>query len=191
MKLLEEKIIKDGYILDENIIKVDSFLNHQLDIKFLSQLSDEIYEHFKDRNINKILTIEASGIALATVLSQKFNYIPVVFAKKQHHKNLGDKVYQEEVKSFTTDKKYSVTVSKKFLSEKDNLLIIDDFLAEGNALNGLIKISQQSGAKIIGLSVAIEKGFQDGGKLIRKLGYDLFSLAIITHIKDNKFTFKK
>ncbi|MGO1580281.1 MAG: xanthine phosphoribosyltransferase [Peptoniphilaceae bacterium] len=189
MKLLEDRIKKDGYILDENIVKVDSFLNHQLDIKFLTLLSEEIYKHFKGCGINKILTIESSGIALATVLSEQFNHLPVVFAKKQKTKNIGNDVYQELVKSFTTDKEYTVTVSKKFLSEKDKILIIDDFLAEGNALKGLISISEQSGAEICGISVAVEKGFQDGGKIIRKMGYDLLSLAIIKSIDNNKFTF--
>lgn len=191
MKLLEDRIKKDGYILGENIIKVDSFLNHQLDIKFLSELSEEIYNHFKDRGINKILTIEASGIALATVVSEKFGYLPVVFAKKQKTKNIGGDVYESKVQSFTTDKEYTVTVSKKFLNEGDKLLLIDDFLAEGNALNGLISIAEQSGAKVEGVSVAVEKGFQEGGKIIREEGYDLLSLAIIESIDNGEFTFRK
>ncbi|EGY80115.1 xanthine phosphoribosyltransferase [Peptoniphilus indolicus] len=191
MKLLEDRIEKDGYILGENIIKVDSFLNHQLDIKFLSELSEEVYNHFKDRGINKILTIEASGIALATVVSEKFGYLPVVFAKKQKTKNIGGDVYESKVQSFTTDKEYTVTVSKKFLNEGDKLLLIDDFLAEGNALNGLISIAEQSGAKVEGVSVAVEKGFQEGGKIIREEGYDLLSLAIIESIDNGEFTFRK
>lgn len=191
MKLLEDRIKKDGYILGENIIKVDSFLNHQLDIKFLSELSEEVYNHFKDRGINKILTIEASGIALATVVSEKFGYLPVVFAKKQKTKNIGGDVYESKVQSFTTDKEYTVTVSKKFLNEGDKLLLIDDFLAEGNALNGLISIAEQSGAKVEGVSVAVEKGFQEGGKIIREEGYDLLSLAIIESIDNGEFTFRK
>lgn len=191
MKLLEDRIKKDGYILGENIIKVDSFLNHQLDIKFLSELSEEVYNHFKDRGINKILTIEASGIALATVVSEKFGYLPVVFAKKQKTKNIGGDVYESKVQSFTTDKEYTVTVSKKFLNKGDKLLLIDDFLAEGNALNGLISIAEQSGAKVEGVSVAVEKGFQEGGKIIREEGYDLLSLAIIESIDNGEFTFRK
>ncbi|MDY2987697.1 MAG: xanthine phosphoribosyltransferase [Peptoniphilus sp.] len=191
MKLLEDRIEKDGYILGENIIKVDSFLNHQLDIKFLSELSEKVYNHFKDRGINKILTIEASGIALATVVSEKFGYLPVVFAKKQKTKNIGGDVYESKVQSFTTDKEYTVTVSKKFLNEGDKLLLIDDFLAEGNALNGLISIAEQSGAKVEGVSVAVEKGFQEGGKIIREEGYDLLSLAIIESIDNGEFTFRK
>lgn len=191
MKLLEDRIKKDGYILGENIIKVDSFLNHQLDIKFLSELSEEIYNHFKDRGINKILTIEASGIALATVVSEKFGYLPVVFAKKQKTKNIGGDLYESKVQSFTTDKEYTVTVSKKFLNKDDKLLLIDDFLAEGNALKGLVSIAEQSGAKVEGISVAVEKGFQEGGKIIREEGYDLLSLAIIESIDNGEFTFRK
>lgn len=191
MKLLEDRIEKDGYILDENIIKVDSFLNHQLDIKFLAELSDEVYKHFKDKGINKILTIEASGIAFASVLSEKFGYLPVVFAKKQKTKNIGGDIYESKVKSFTTDKEYNVTVSKKFLNAGDKLLLIDDFLAEGNALKGLIDIAKQSGAEVCGISVAVEKGFQEGGKLIREEGHDLLSLAIIDSIDNGEFTFRK
>ncbi|MGI5949242.1 xanthine phosphoribosyltransferase [Peptoniphilus sp.] len=190
MNILEERILKDGYILDDNIVKVDSFLNHQLDIKFLSQLTDIIKEHFKDKKINKILTIEASGIALASLLSEKFDYAPVVFAKKQKNKNLGTDVYESHVKSFTTDKEYRVTVSKKFLSEDDHILVVDDFLAEGNALKGLIDISNQSGATIEGIAVAVEKGFQEGGKIIRDAGYDLLSLAIIDSISGGEIKFK-
>lgn len=191
MNILEKRILKDGYILDDNVIKVDSFLNHQLDIKFLSELAEIVKDYFKDKNINKILTIEASGIAFATLISEKFDYAPVVFAKKQKNKNLGDNLYESHVKSFTTDKEYRVAVSKKFLSEDDNILIIDDFLAEGNALKGLIDISNQAGATIEGISVAVEKGFQDGGKIIREMGYDLLSLAIIDSIDNREIKFKK
>ena len=189
MELLEDRILKDGRILDGNIIKVDSFLNHQLDIEFLSKLGDEIFEHFKDKKINKILTIEASGIALATVVSQSFSNIPVVFAKKQKTSNIGDNVYQSLVKSYTSNKEYNVTVSKQFLSSDDNLLILDDFLAEGNALKGLIDVATQANCNIEGLSVAVEKGFQDGGKIIRDMGHDLLSLAIIKTIENGHFEF--
>lgn len=190
MKLLENKIETDGYILGDNIIKVDSFLNHQLDIKFLSEMCEDIYTHFKDKGINKILTIEASGIALATILSEKFGYLPVVFAKKQKTKNIGGDIYESKVQSFTTDKEYNVTVSKKFLNEGDKLLLIDDFLAEGNAMFGLIDIAEQGGAEVVGISVAVEKGFQEGGKILREKGYDLLSLAIIDSIEGGKFTFR-
>lgn len=189
MKLLTKRIKEDGYILGDDIIKVDSFLNHQLDIRFLSSLGEEIYRYFRDRDITKILTIEASGIALATVIAERFNYIPVVFAKKQKTKNIGSDLFEESVKSYTTDKEYMVTVSKKFLSPEDRILIVDDFLAEGNAMKGLIGLANQSGAKIEGLSVAIEKSFQPGGDLIRGMGYDLLSLARIESIENGEIHF--
>jgi len=191
MKLLEQRIKQDGYILDDNIVKVDSFLNHQLDIRFLSSLGEEIYRYFRDKEFTKILTIEASGIALATVIAERFNYIPVVFAKKQKTKNIGTDLFEESVKSYTTDKEYTVTVSKKFLSPDDKLLIVDDFLAEGNAMRGLIGLANQSGASIEGLSVAIEKSFQSGGDMIRDMGYDLLSLARIKSIANGEITFIK
>ena len=175
MKLLEERIINDGRILDGNIVKVDSFLNHQLDIKFLDKLAEEMAVYFKDKKINKILTIEASGIALATVASKHFDDAMVVFCKKQKTLNIGNDVYESKVESYTTKKNYTITVSKRFLSPEDNLLIIDDFLAEGNALKGLIDVSKQAGATISGVSVAIEKGFQDGGKIIRDMGCLLYT----------------
>lgn len=190
MKLLEEKIKNDGQILEGNIIKVDSFLNHQLDIAFLEKLGEEMREHFKHRNINKILTIEASGIALATCASQHFGNIPVLFCKKQKNANLGNNVYQSQVKSYTAKKEYTITANKKYLGPEDHLLIIDDFLAEGNALKGLIDVALQAGAHIEGISVAIEKGFQEGGKIIRKEGYDLLSLAIIDSIDKGEITFR-
>lgn len=190
MKLLEERIKKDGRILPGNIVKVDSFLNHQLDIKFLEELGQEIYEHFKDRKINKILTIEASGIALATLASQKFGGVPVLFAKKEKHKNIGTDLYTAEVKSYTSNKEYKVAVSKKYLDKNDRILIIDDFLAEGQALRGLINIAKQADAEICGLSVAVEKGFQKGGDKLREEGYDLLSLAIIDSINKGEIIFR-
>ncbi len=189
MKLLEQRIKQDGYILNDNIVKVDSFLNHQLDIRFLSSLGEEVYRYFREKKITKILTIEASGIAFATVIAERFNYIPVVFAKKQKTKNIGSDLFEENVKSYTTDKEYTVTVSKKFLSPDDKILIVDDFLAEGNAMKGLIGIAKQSGASIEGLSVAIEKSFQPGGDMIRSEGYDLLSLARIQSIENGEITF--
>lgn len=190
MKLLEERIKKDGRILPGNIVKVDSFLNHQLDIKFLEELGREIYEHFKDRKINKILTIEASGIALATLASQNFGGVPVLFAKKEKHKNIGTDLYTAEVKSYTSSKEYRVAVSKKYLDKNDRILIIDDFLAEGQALRGLINIANQADAEICGLSVAVEKGFQKGGDKLREEGYDLLSLAIIDSINKGEIIFR-
>lgn len=191
MKLLEDRIIKDGKILEGDIIKVDSFLNHQLDIKFLNTLAEDVAKYFKNKNINKILTIEASGIAFATVISENMNYIPVVFSKKKKTLNIGDSLWQSYVKSYTTKKDYTISVSKEFIGKDDNLLIVDDFLAEGNALRGLIDISKKAGANIEGISVAVEKGYQGGGDYVRKLGYDLYSLAIIDSIENGKFSFKR
>ena len=191
MKLLEDRIIKDGKILEGDIIKVDSFLNHQLDIKFLNTLAEDVAKYFKNKNINKILTIEASGIAFATVISENMNYIPVVFSKKKKTLNIGDSLWQSHVKSYTTKKDYTISVSKEFIGKDDNLLIVDDFLAEGNALRGLIDISKKAGANIEGISVAVEKGYQGGGDYVRKLGYDLYSLAIIDSIENGKFSFKR
>lgn len=191
MKLLEDRIIKDGKILEGDIVKVDSFLNHQLDIKFLNTLAEDVAKYFKNKNINKILTIEASGIAFATVISENMNYIPVVFSKKKKTLNIGDSLWQTHVKSYTTKKDYMISVSKEFIGKDDNLLIVDDFLAEGNALRGLIDISKKAGANIEGISVAVEKGYQGGGDYVRKLGYDLYSLAIIDSIENGKFSFKR
>lgn len=191
MKLLEDRIIKDGKILEGDIVKVDSFLNHQLDIKFLNTLAEDVAKYFKNKNINKILTIEASGIAFATVISENMNYIPVVFSKKKKTLNIGDSLWQSHVKSYTTKKDYMISVSKEFIGKDDNLLIVDDFLAEGNALRGLIDISKKAGANIEGISVAVEKGYQGGGDYVRKLGYDLYSLAIIDSIENGKFSFKR
>lgn len=189
MKLLEDRIIKDGKIFDNSIIKVDSFLNHKLDINFLKTISKEFYDYFKNRGINKILTIEASGICLATVTSLWFGDIPVVFAKKSKSKNISDDFYVSKVKSYTYDKSNDIIVSKEFLNKEDKLLIIDDFLAEGNAIKGLIDISNNAGCDIKGIGIAVEKGFQNGGSLIRSMGYDLLSLAIIKGIDNGEFRF--
>lgn len=190
MKLLEEKILKDGVIKKGNIIKVDSFLNHQLDVAFLEKLGQEIYEHFKDKGINKILTIEASGIALAVITARYFGNVPVVFAKKAKSANISDDVYSSKIQSFTYKKDYTVTVSGQFLSPEDRLLILDDFLAEGNAMTGLIDVAKQAGAEVVGISVGIEKGFQPGGEKLRKQGYDLLSLAIIDDVSEGTITFR-
>ncbi|MDO5713388.1 MAG: xanthine phosphoribosyltransferase [Tissierellia bacterium] len=190
MKLLEEKILKSGEIKEGNIVKVDSFLNHRLDVEFLDMMGKEIYEHFKEKGINKILTIEASGIALAVITAKYFGNIPVVFAKKAKSANIADEVYSSKIESFTYKKNYTVTVSKQFLDSRDHLLVLDDFLAEGNALRGLIDVAEQAGAEVCGLTVGIEKGFQKGGDQIRANGYDLLSLAIIDKITDGVITFR-
>ena len=184
MKLLEERIKEDGQVRPGNILKVDSFLNHQLDVALLEQLGKEFYEKFKDKNITRILTIEASGIALACLAAQHFK-VPVVFAKKAKSKNLDGELYTSTVHSFTYGKDFTVTLAKKFLSEDDTVLLIDDFLAVGKAMRGLIDICNQADAKIAGIGIAVEKGFQSGGKELRDAGYDVYSLAIIDEMTDD------
>lgn len=178
MNCLEERILKDGIVKEGNVLKVDSFLNHQMDIDLFNKMGDEWKNRFASKPINKILTIEASGIGIACVAAQKFN-APVVFAKKSQSINLEGEMYTAEVESFTHKNKNQVIVSKKFLSEDDHVLIIDDFLANGCALLGLIQICQSAGATVEGIGIAVEKGFQSGGTIIRNLGYQLESLAIV------------
>jgi xanthine phosphoribosyltransferase len=178
MNFLEERIAKDGIVKEGNVLKVDSFLNHQMDIELIDQMGVEFKRRFAGKSINKILTIEASGIGIACIVARHFN-VPVVFAKKAKSINLDGDMYTAEVESFTHGNKNTVIVSKKYLSPEDHILIIDDFLANGCALQGLISIIQQSGAQVEGIGIAIEKGFQSGGKIIRNLGYQLESLAIV------------
>ncbi len=178
MNFLEERIIKDGIVKEGNVLKVDSFLNHQMDIGLFDQMGEEFKKRFAGKNINKILTIEASGIGIACVVARHFN-VPVVFAKKSHSINLDGDMYVAEVESFTHKNKNNVIVSKKFLNSDDHVLIIDDFLANGCALQGLISIVDDAGATVEGIGIVIEKGFQVGGRLIRNLGYHLESLAIV------------
>lgn len=178
MRLLEERIKKDGIIGEGNVLKVDSFLNHQMDIDLICKLADEFYRLYENNGVNKILTIEASGIGIAAIVAQRFG-VPMVFAKKFKTKNLTGDIFTAKVESFTHGTVYDIMVSKKFLSEKDNVLIIDDFLAKGQALLGLTKIVKDSGAKIVGCGIVIEKAFQDGGKKIRDLGIRVESLARI------------
>ena len=178
MNFLEERIVKDGIVKEGNVLKVDSFLNHQMDISLFNQMGAEFKKRFEGKNINKILTIEASGIGIACVAAMLFN-VPVVFAKKAKSINIDGDMYIAEVESFTHKCKNQVIVSKKFLSENDHVLIIDDFLANGCALQGLISIINQAGGTVEGIGIAIEKGFQNGGNIIRNLGYQLESLAIV------------
>lgn len=178
MNFLEEKIVKDGIVKEGNVLKVDSFLNHQMDIELFNEMGKEWKKRFERKNINKILTIEASGIGIACIVAQHFG-VPVVFAKKSKSINLEGDMYTAEVESFTHKNKNQVIVAKKFLSEDDHVLLIDDFLANGCALQGLIQIVQSAGATVEGIGIAIEKGFQTGGKIIRNLGYQLESLAIV------------
>ena len=178
MSFLEERIVKDGIVKEGNVLKVDSFLNHQMDIELFDQMGAEFKKRFADRPINKILTIEASGIGIACVVAQHFG-VPVVFAKKTKSINIEGEMYTAEVESFTHKCKNQVIVAKKFLSEDDHVLIIDDFLANGCALQGLIQIVKAAGGTVEGIGIAIEKGFQSGGTVIRNLGYHLESLAIV------------
>ncbi len=178
MNFLEEKIIKDGIVKEGNVLKVDSFLNHQMDIELFNEMGKEWKKRFEGKNINKILTIEASGIGISSIVAQHFG-VPVVFAKKSKSINIEGDMYTAEVESFTHKNKNQVIVSKKFLNKDDHVLIIDDFLANGCALQGLIQIVNSAGATIEGIGIAIEKGFQAGGRSIRNMGYHLESLAIV------------
>lgn len=187
MNFLEERILKDGIVKHGNVLKVDSFLNHQMDIDLMDKMGEEFYNRFKHKKVTKVLTIEASGIAIACSVARKFS-VPVVFAKKSKSINIDGDMYIAEVESFTHKNKNNVIVSKKFISEDDHVLIIDDFLANGCALQGLISIAEAAGAKVAGLGIAIEKGFQIGGKIIRNLGYQLESLAIVESMDDQNGT---
>ncbi len=178
MKLLEERIQKDGTVKEGNILKVDSFLNHQMDVDLFDQMGKEFKRLFADAPINKILTIEASGIGIACVVAQSF-HVPVVFAKKAQSLNIDGDVFSSKVESFTHKRVYDVIVSKKFLSPEDHVLIIDDFLANGCAVMGLIDLINASGATLEGVGIAVEKGFQEGGAMIREKGIRLESLAIV------------
>ena len=188
MNFLEERIVKDGIITEGNVLKVDSFLNHQMDIELFDQIGAEFKRRFVGKPINKILTIEASGIGIACVAGQHFR-VPVVFAKKTQSINLEGEMYVAEVESFTHRCRNQVIVSQKFLGEEDHVLIIDDFLANGCALQGLIQIVQAAGATVEGIGIAIEKGFQAGGSIIRNLGYQLESLAIVDSMDEKTGTF--
>ena len=178
MNFLEERILKDGVVKEGNVLKVDSFLNHQMDVRLLDRIGEEFYKRFSDTPITKVLTIETSGVAIAYAVARCFD-VPMVFAKKSKSINIEGDVYTAEVESFTHKNKNTVIVSKKFLNPGDNILIIDDFLANGCALQGLISITEAAGAKVAGIGIAIEKGFQHGGTMIRNFGYRLESLAIV------------
>ncbi len=178
MNFLEERIIKDGVVKPGNVLKVDSFLNHQMDIALMEEIGKEFKRRFSNKKITKVLTIEASGIGIACFAAKEFG-VPMVFAKKSKSINIDGDMYTAEVESFTHKNKNQVIVSKKFLNSNDRLLIIDDFLANGCALQGLIAIAESAGATVEGLGIAIEKGFQIGGRVIRNLGYQLESLAIV------------
>lgn len=178
MNFLEERILKDGIVKPNNVLKVDSFLNHQMDISLMEEIGREFHRRFGDKKITKVLTIEASGIGIACFVAKEFD-VPMVFAKKSHSINIDSEVYVAEVESFTHKNKNNVIVSRKFLNPDDHILIVDDFLANGCALQGLIAISKAAGAAVEGIGIVIEKGFQIGGQVIRNLGVPLESLAII------------
>ena len=178
MNFLEERIVKDGIVKPGNVLKVDSFLNHQMDISLMEEIGREFHRRFADKKINKVLTIEASGIGIACFVAKEFG-VPMVFAKKSHSINIDSEVYIAEVESFTHKNKNNVIVSKKFLHQGEHILIIDDFLANGCALQGLISIVESAGAVVEGCGIVIEKGFQYGGRAIRNMGYHLESLAIV------------
>lgn len=178
MDALKQKILAEGEVYEGNILKVDCFLNHQIDCKFLTDVGKEFYRLFKDDNVNKILTIESSGIAIGAMVAQQFE-CPLVFAKKNKTKNIAGDVYTTKVYSFTNDKTYDIMVSKRFLNEGDRVLIVDDFLAKGNALNGLIELVKMSGAELVGCGSVIEKGYQKGGDKLRQQGIKVESLAIV------------
>lgn len=187
MNFLEERILKDGIVKKGNVLKVDSFLNHQMDIALFEQMGEEFRRRFKQEKIEKILTIEASGIGIACIVAKYFQ-VPVVFAKKAKSVNLEGELYIAEVESFTHKCRNQIIVSKKYLKQGEHILIIDDFLANGCALQGLISIVNEAGATVDGIGIAIEKGFQIGGRMIRNLGYHLESLAIIDKMDDETGT---
>ena len=189
MKALEDKIRREGRVKDGNILKVDQFLNHQLDIAFLQEIGQEFYRLFSQEKITKIFTIESSGIAIASITALYFN-VPVVFAKKAKSQNLDGELYTSSVRSYTYGKDFTITVAKKFLTPDDRVLIIDDFLAEGNAMRGLLEVTEAAGATVVGLGIVIEKGFQSGGHDLRARGYRLESLAIVKEFVDDIVVFE-
>lgn len=188
MQLLKEKIVKDGLAVGTEIVKVDSFLNHQIDVELIDSISEEFYEKFKDQHITKILTIEASGIAVACLTARYFR-VPVLFAKKSEPNTMIDGCFKAEVKSFTKNKVSQISVSQKYMTKEDKLLIIDDFLAHGEALTGLMDIAEQAGAELVGAGIVIEKAFQGGGARLREKGLRIESLAVIDSIQDGVIYF--
>lgn len=189
MKQLIERIQNEGEILNGDILKVDGFLNHQIDIPLIKDIGREFYSLFKEEGVTKILTIEASGIAIGTSTAEVFE-LPLLYAKKSQSTNLGDNVYTSKVYSYTHNREYTITISKKYIHEDDVFLIVDDFLANGLAITGLIDIVNQANAKIAGIGVCIEKSYQEGGKKIRDLGYRVESLAKIKSMKEGKIEFE-
>ena len=190
MQLLKDRILREGRVLPGNIVKVDGFLNHRVDPALMEDIADEFARHFDTKNITMVLTAEASGIALATVCAQKYG-VPMVFAKKAKSDNIEGGLYQSEIFSYTYKKKFTLIVAQEWMGPDDRVLIIDDFMAKGYAMRGLIDIVQKSGAQLMGIGVAVEKGFQDGGDSLRREGYNIHSLAIIDSVEDGKIVFRE
>ena len=188
MDLLENMIKEKGIVINEDILKVDSFLNHQIDPTLMKEIGNEFANHFKNKNITKVFTIESSGIAPALMTALELN-VPIVFLKKQKPNTLNNDFYQTEVKSFTKNNIYNLTVAKKYISPDDNILIIDDFLANGEAASGTIRLIEEGKAKVAGIGIVIEKYFQPGRKLLEEKGYDIYSLARIKSLQNNKIEF--
>lgn len=184
MKLLQDRILKDGQVRAGNILKVDNFLNHQIDAGLLNEIGKEFLRLYEDKGVNKILTIEASGIAIAIMAAYHF-HVPLVFAKKAKSKNIDGDVYTSQVESFTYKRTFDITVAQKFIGKGDRVLIIDDFMASGKAMNGLLDICKKAGAEVVGIGICIEKGFQGGGDALRAQGYEVESLAIIDSMDEN------
>lgn len=190
IKALEQKILTEGQVFPGNVLKVGSFLNHQLDVDFLMQMGEEIKNIFENEKVTKILTVEASGIAIAVAAAANM-HVPVVFAKKNKTNNIAGDVYSAKVYSYTHSREYTIVIEKKYLTKDDNVLIVDDFLAHGNAINGLMEIVNSAGASLVGVSCAIEKGFQKGGDILRQKGIKVESLAIVETMSDDALTFRK
>lgn len=190
MQQLKDRIVREGRVLPGNIVKVDGFLNHRVDTAFMGELADEFARYFDTNNITMVLTAEASGIALATVCAQKYG-VPMVFAKKAKSDNIEGGLYQSDIFSYTYKKKFTLIVAQEWMGPNDKVLIIDDFMAKGYAMRGLIDIVQKSGAQLMGIGVAVEKGFQDGGDSLRREGYDVHSLAIIDAVDGDQIVFRE
>lgn len=188
MDLLKERILREGKVEQQGVLRVDSFLNHQIDVALYNEMGKKFYERFGGQNVTRILTIEASGIGIACITAQYFN-VPVVFAKKNESKNLDGETYESEVFSFTKGKNYRIRVSRRYINRDDRILIIDDFLANGNAVLGLKNIIDEAGATLVGVGIVIEKGFQEGGRLLREKGIDVYSLAVISSMEPGKIVF--
>lgn len=188
MDELAQRILKDGRVLNENVLKVDSFLNHQVDVRLIDQIGQTFFEHFRNRGINKILTVEASGISVACSVARCF-HVPMVFARKNQSLVLNNDLFTAEVFSFTKQQKLQIFVRKQFIEPCDRVLLVDDFLARGEALKGLADIVKQSGATLIGAGIVIEKVFQDGGKRAREFGLEVYSLVQIASLDKNQIQF--